>query len=902
MAGFGGSVKLSGETEYLRALKQIKDNLTLLGSEMKVVDSLYDKNDASTEKLTKQNDVLAKKLDVQNEKLAEAKKMLDQAKNSTDSNAQTVAKWQTEVNKAQAEVNATTRAIADNNKKIKENKGEYVVLTETVAEQKNKLKDLKSEYKNVSSEQGRSSQEAKDLKKEIKSLSGELKDNKSDLKEAKKGLDDFGDGADEAGKSAVKMGDLIKANLISEAIIGGVKALGSAMVEVSKKAFELGKSAIVSFGEYEQLIGGVETLFEESAPIVENYANNAYKTAGLSANEYMSTVTSFTASLLQSLDGDTAKTAEIADMAITDMADNANKMGTSMESIQNAYQGFAKQNYTMLDNLKLGYGGTKEEMERLLAEASKIAVEQGLVSESALKASVDEVALAKALAEVEKNTSNLASKQASASKAQISYNEAVKKYGANSAQAQKKAIDLSEAQRKLTEAQDKLTESQEKLNTVQQGDSTIFDINNLNDVYQAIHLVQGELGITGATANEASTTIQGSVSAMKSSWQNLLTGMADDNADFGALIGNFVDSVLTVGNNILPRIKTVIGGMGELVGGLLTELVPEIVNIIPPMIESSLPVLITAIETSITSILEVIPQLMSGLESIIPQLINSIVVLLPLLIDAGIQVILSLVNGISASLPTLIPVAIDAILTIVENLIDNIDMIIDAGIDLLIGLAEGLIDSLPNLIAKIPIIIEKLLNAISTNYPKILGAGIEILVKLAGGLVSAIPDLIAVIPSIMWSVIKSFGTYAKELWNVGGDLLSGLWKGIADWATNLYAKIKDLGKNIVNTFKNVFGIHSPSKVFADEIGNNLALGLGEGFEHTMSDISDQMTGAVPTDFDIEANANVSTRAGANTFGNMVEAFKQALREVNIVLDDEVAGRFVTDTVERVVYQ
>lgn len=748
MAGFGGSVKLTGESEYRKALKQISDNLTVLSSEMKVVNSLYDKNDTSTAKLSQANEVLTKKLDAQNEKLAEAKKMLDQAKNSTESNTQTVAKWQNEVNKAQAEVNQTTKEIKDNTAQIKKNEDA--------------------------------------------------------LNNANDELEEFKKGEDDAGKSAVKMGDLIKANLISEAIIGGLKALGSAMIDLSKKAFELGKQAIESYAEYEQLIGGVETLFKESAPVVENYANNAYKTAGLSANEYMSTVTSFTASLLQSLDGDTAKSAEVADMAITDMADNANKMGTSMESIQTAYQGFAKQNYTMLDNLKLGYGGTKSEMERLLADATAIS-----------------------------------------------------------------GVD--------------------------------YDISNLNDVYQAIHIIQGELGITGTTAKEASSTIQGSTSAMKSAWQNLLTGMADDNADFDMLIDNFVDSILTVGDNILPRIQTVIQGTGELVSGLLTQLVPEIVATIPPMIENTLPTLITAIQTAITSILAVLPQLMAGFESIIPQLLTSIVELLPMLIDAGIQVILSLVNGISSSLPTLIPAIVQAVITIVQNLIKNVDQIIDAGIQVIMGLADGLIEAIPILIEAIPTLIESLINGIVNNLPKLVNAGIQLIIGLGTGLLKAMPTLLANIPQIVVGIVKGFADLKSMFNGIGTDILKGIWDGIVAWTGQIWQNIKDLGNQIVGWFADILGIHSPSTVMADKIGKNMALGLGVGFEDTMSDVTDQMAGAIPTDFDISANATVGTSAG-NTFVDLVEAFKQALKEVSIVLDDEVAGRFVTDTVERVVYQ
>lgn len=750
MKGFGGAVKLTGESEYQKALKAITDKLTVLSSEMKVVNSLYDKNDTSTDKLAKSNDVLTKKLDAQNQKLAEAKKMLDEAKNSTNSNATTVAKWQYEVNKAQAEVNETTQKIKANTVQMKKNE-------EAIADVGDEVKDL--------------------AKNE-----------------------------DEAGKSAIKLGDLIKANVISSAIIGGIKALGSAMVGLAKGAFNLGKQSIESFAEYEQLIGGVDTLFKESSGKVQEYANNAYKTAGLSANAYMETVTSFSASLLQSLNGDTAKSAEVANMAITDMADNANKMGTSMESIQDAYQGFAKQNYTMLDNLKLGYGGTKSEMERLLQDATAIS-------------------------------------------------------------------------------------------------GVEYDISNLNDVYQAIHVIQGELGITGTTAKEASETIQGSVSAMKSAWQNLLTGLADENADLDLLINNLVDSVTTVGENILPLIPTIIQGVGVMAYQLISEMIPQIASMIPQLINDTLPMIIQALDLAITSILSVLPQITQAVSELLPVILSTLVGMLPEIIDAGVQIILSLAMGIADSLPTLIPAVVDAVLTIVENLIGNIDMIIDAGIQLLIGLADGLLVALPDLIDRIPIIITNLLSALSSNLPKLVQAGIQLIVQLSVGLVKAIPQLVSKIPEIIRGIVTAFANYYKELFNVGVNLLKGLWEGIKSWAGELWNKVKSLGNKITGWFKDAFKIHSPSQVFSDEIGKNLALGIGQGFENTMSDVTDQMTSAVPTDFDIDTNINrnVAASQGGLSFINIVEAFKQALSEVNIVLDDEVAGRFVTDTVAKVVY-
>ena len=258
-------------------------------------------------------------------------------------------------------------------------------------------------------------------------------------------------------ESGQKMGNALAGGLksaassIGKAFTAAAKAAAVGFGAAAAAVAAVGKSALNAYADYEQLVGGVETLFGNASDKVLQNANRAFQTAGLSANEYMETVTSFSASLLHSVGKDTKEAAEYADRALVDMSDNANKMGSNMQDIQNAYQGFAKQNYTMLDNLKLGYGGTKEEMERLIADANKV-------------------------------------KQANGEMADLS-------------------------------------------------------IDSFADITEAIHIVQTEMGITGTTAKEASTTIQGSVGMMKASWKNLLVGVADDTQDFGGLMDNFVDSV-----------------------------------------------------------------------------------------------------------------------------------------------------------------------------------------------------------------------------------------------------------------------------------------------------------------------------------------------------------------------
>jgi phage-related protein len=470
-----------------------------------------------------------------------------------------------------------------------------------------------------------------------------------------------------------KLGSIAKTGLKTVAVATGVVASAFAGIVTA---------SVNARGEIEQSLGGVETLFKDSADKVIKNANNAFKTAGMSANEYMQNVTSFSASLLQSVAGDTNKAADIADMAMTDMSDNANKMGTSMEAITNAYQGFAKQNYTMLDNLKLGYGGTKTEMERLLADAQKI---------TGIK----------------------------------------------------------------------------------------YDINNLSDVYEAIHVIQGELGITGTTAKEASETLQGSFSAMKASWNNFLSG-AGDLSQVVDTATDVVKNVVRIVNEAIPDIVSSISKslpeLLELGGEILQQLIQGIITYLPELMNSAGQILSSLAQGIIQTLPQLLPVVLQIIQTLITNLTNS----LPQIIQVGFQVILQLATGIAQMLPTLIPEAVNCIVTLVEGLLDNIDQLIDAGIQLIIGLAEGLINALPTLIEKIPVIIEKLINAIVRNLPKIVEAGIKLVVMLAKGLIQAIPQLLSKIPEIIGAIVKGLGEGVSKVAEVGKNIIQGLWNGISN--------------------------------------------------------------------------------------------------------------------------
>lgn len=511
---------------------------------------------------------------------------------------------------------------------------------------------------------------------------------------ALKGQQETEDGLDSVSGKASKVGDVFLKG------IGTIAKWGVATASVAATATAaLVKSAVTAYSDYEQLVGGVETLFKDSASEVQKYAANAYQTAGKSANEYMETVTGFSASLLQSLDGDTKAAAEKANVAITDMSDNVNKMGTSMESIQNAYQGFAKQNYTMLDNLKLGYGGTKEEMQRLLEDAEKLSGQK-------------------------------------------------------------------------------------------------FDLSSYADIVDAIHVVQTEMGITGTTAKEAATTIQGSVNMTKAAWKNLVVGIADDTQDFDVLVNNFVDSVTTAGENILPRVEIALKGVGTLV----EKLAPVIAKTVPNIVSTTLPSMIKAgtsmIRALLDGLLKAVPELIPCFKNIVNQLISVIVTNLPMILnaavtiagaivsglvealpdilDAGIELIQSLAQGLTNGIPTILSTAITIVSQLASTLIQNVPQIVQTGIQLLLGLVNGILQAVPQLLQELPGIITQVVNNLLSCIPMIIECGIELLTSLVDALPQIIQSIVAVLPQIISSIIEALLSHIDEIIQSGIKLLVAL--------------------------------------------------------------------------------------------------------------------------------
>ena len=595
----------------------------------------------------------------------------------------------------------------------------------------------------------------------------------------------------------------------------GLKKVGEVALDVSKKMLQVSAavgaalSAVVaagvkSYAELEQNLGGVETLFGDNANKVVENAKNAWKTAGVSANEYMQGVTSFSASLLQSLGGDTAKAADVADMAFRDMSDNANKFGTDMSSIQNAYQGFAKQNYTMLDNLKLGYGGTKTEMERLLADAEKI---------SGVK----------------------------------------------------------------------------------------YDIKNLSDVYEAIHVIQGELGVTGTTAEEATKTISGSINAMKAAFDNFLNGSGSPK-ELAEAVTNVLKNLGTVIAELAPNI---LEGIVELVQTLLPQVIQLIVDLLPQLMD--------AVSNLIDQLLNMVKSNTDGISQTVTTLINKLVEFistnLPKIIEIAIILIETLAKGLIDSLPTIIDSALKMLFAIIDTVLDNLDKIIDLALELIITLAIGLIDALPKLIQKVPEIIVKLVDKLTDPemLGKIIKAALVLIIELARGLIIALPELLKMPKTIIESLVNKIKerVTSTDWGKIGSDIIKGICDGFGRIGQYITKKVNEVKEAITNKFKSIFGIHSPSKLMADTIGFNISAGIGEGIEEGIpAALKDANAAMKQLNAGIESSINPivnPTVTYETNYNMMAKAVKEALQDMDIVMDDDKFGKFCIKKVTDEIY-
>lgn len=531
--------------------------------------------------------------------------------------------------------------------------------------------------------------------------------------------------------SAVGIQGRIQKEIEPEADSAG-SSFGGKMVGMIKKviaAAAIGKALSASISEgaaLEQSLGGIETLFKDSADKVKANAAKAYQTAGMSANDYMELTTSFSASLLSSLAGDTSKAADVADMAMVDMSDNANKMGTNMEDIKNAYQGFAKQNYTMLDNLKLGYGGTKSEMERLLADAQKIS-------------------------------------------------------------------------------------------------GVEYNIDNLADVYSAIHVIQGQLDITGTTAKEAATTISGSFNQMKAAAKNVMGEIALG-MDVGPALNELANTIITFAvGNLLPAVWNVISALPSAIVTFVTALGPQLFAAASGLIPQIASGITTGIPTLYQSAMRIMDQFNIGIQE-----------QLPILLQNGVDFITNIVNGILQNLPQVITMAGNIITYFANTIISMFPTVLSAGASLLLKLVNGIINNLPQIAQAAATAIVRFVASIGQNLPQILQSGITIIAKLAAGLIRAIPNLVGQIPAIISAIVNAF---TSQNWgSIGINIISGIASGLRSAAHMLWDAVKGVLGGFKENVLAFFGIHSPSR-WGMFVGEMIDTGIANGLTGNTSLIS-----------------------------------------------------------------
>ena len=841
---FGVKMGVEGEKEFKTALSDINQAFKVLGSEMKLVESQFSKNDNSVSALTARNQVLNKEIEEQQKKVDLLRAALNNAAESFGENDKRTQNWQIQLNNAEATLNGMKRQLKENNAAL-----------ETAKENYDDAEDA-----------------LKDVDKEMKDVSDSADDMGDDIKEA-------GDAAEKSEDKFKGLGDTLKT-------MGA--AMGAVVIAAGAAAVELGKAVVSAYADYEQLIGGVDTLFEDSSKKVQDYAANAYKTAGMSANEYMETVTGFSAALINSLGGDTEKAAEMADMAISDMSDNANKMGSSIESIKTAYAGFSRGQFTLLDNLKLGYGGTKSEMERLLQDAQAISgIEYDLNSYADIVAAIhviqDSMGITGTTAKEAEHTiaGSISSMQSAI---------------------QNLIVGFGRADADMTMLCNNVVDAFEDV------------VNNITPIIE--NIVAALPIVTGALLNAIAGLLPVLLETVTSLFSKVLNTLLQL---IPTLIPAAMEALLTIANAIIENLPLLLDAAVQIVVSLITGISEALPTLIPTAIQAiitlvqglveSLPLILEAALQLIMGLaqglLDAIPVLIAALPEIINSIISFLIAAIPQIIEAGIQLLTSLVQAlpeIIVAIVEAIPLIIDGIVTAV---VEAIPLIIQAGVDLLVSLIQNLPMVIETIVTALPTIITAIIEALTGNIDKIIMAGAQLLMALIENLPTIIVELVKAVPKIITALVDGFAKGFSSMAEVGLNLIKGIWSGIGDAASWLYDKISGFCGGVMDKIKDLFGIHSPSREMAwvgemlvDGLSNSIddngdaavkaAANMSAGILDVMNGLSDDLETSIPTEFAMNTRASVDSVAGgvsgvaASSFGSMI-----TIQEMTVRSEDDI---------------
>ena len=605
-------------------------------------------------------------------------------------------------------------------------------------------------------------------------------------KQLAKQMKDTGEEFDDAGESSSRFADVLKANLTSEAIIGGLKVLGKGILEVGKAFGSLVVEGVKSFAELEQNIGGSEAVFGEFASSIQKTAEQAYRTMGTTQSEYLATANKMGA-LFQGSGLDAQRSMDLTTQAMQRAADMASVMGIDTQSALDAVTGAAKGNYTMMDNLGVAMNATTLEAYR---------VSQGM--------------------------DTAFSKMSNAEKAEL----AMKYFFENTTQY---------AGNFEREASETISGSIGQLTAAVQ--TWVAGLGN------------SEADITVLTQNIVNA-FQSVVANVVPVVENIVATIPTVLATLMPAINQLLPMLLTIGadviNTMLEGITSALPALVSAAKPIISVLVTGVVKNLGPIIKTGVEILLSLIDGIADTLPDLIPMAVEVIETVIEGLVDN----LPKIVETGINVLASLIQGLTNAIPKLVQFIPRIITTFVQTITQKLPQIIQMGITTLTSLIEGLTQALPQLVQMLPQIITTIVSYITNNLPQILKMGVEILLALAEGIVKSVGNLASAGWEIIKTLVGTLASLPSQMWDIGKEVVSGIWEGISDSYTWIKNKIKGWVGNVTKFIKNLFGIHSPSTVMRDQVGKYLALGIGEGFTDEMKYVAKNMVAAVPMDFSV----------------------------------------------------
>lgn len=824
MSDFGLKIGIEGERQFKNALREINQSFRVLGSEMKLVSSEFDKNDKSIQAITARNNQLNKEIDAQKEKVSTLEKALSNAAASFGENDRRTLSWQTQLNNANAELNNMER-------------------------------------------------ELKESQEEVKKLNREK-------------LDKLVGGLKQAGEIAGKT------------LVAGLKAAAAAMAAIGAGAVATGKwikDSLNVYADYEDSMKQVQATMgltgvegEEAFKKLSEAAKEAGASTRFSASEsadalnYLALAGYDAEQAIDALPGvltlaaaggmDLAKASDL----VTDSMAALGLEISDMDSYMDMMARTSQKSNTDVQQLGEGILVAGATMKNAGQELDTLNVMLGVLANRGIKGSEGGTKLRNVIMSLTSPTS-----------------AAAKELGSL-------GISVTDSSGNIREMNEIFEDLNEKLGGLSESDkmNALSNIFNKQDLAAVNALLSGtgdemnnlynELANAEGAALQMSETMEsglaGSVRSLKSAYEGLQITIGEQFSDMaGEVVGDVTSlvrdvtailndgfqegDITAIGERIssflmdgIKRISEYLPEVIEMVSIMLTELVNVLVallpTLLPPLLEGAIALLTGIIDAIVGNIEPLIEMVVYLVTTVAEFIIEN----LPLLIEAAIQIVVALALGIADALPELIPSIVEAIILIVDTLLNNMDQILNAALQIIMGLAKGLVDALPRLIEALPKIISGIINFITNNLPLIIDMGIKIILQLAVGLIKAIPQLVAAIPQIITAIITGIGKAAISIVQVGKNIVTGLWNGISSMVSWIKDKISGFVGGIVSGVKGVLGIKSPSTVFAG-IGDNMAIGLGEGFDKAMNKVSDDIEGAIPRDFDVDSNVNVNGTGG-----------------------------------------